>query len=184
LSRGCHSKTLTAIKAPSAGSIHHGVMTEMGVDTATNKTENGTRLDVRADVQEGREPFTRIMDAVAKLRFGQSLLIIAPFRPLPLFSILARQGLSHEARLTPSGDWEVLFTRCSGDSSASEKKSVGFPSPASGESAVEIDVRDLEPPPPLAAILKAIEELPRLLRYARESPIDQCVSAQSGNTSR
>lgn len=68
-------------------------------------------LDVREDIQKGREPFSRIMGMVGGLHSDEALLLIVPFEPFPLCSVLARQGFSHESRRTGTGTWEVLFTR-------------------------------------------------------------------------
>ncbi len=72
-------------------------------------------LDVREDVQQGREPFSRIMGAVAGLQANEALLLIVPFEPFPLYSVLACHGFSHESRRTGTGTWEVLFTRAAID---------------------------------------------------------------------
>ena len=74
-------------------------------------TERVITLDVRADIQEGREPFSRIIQAAAGLRNGEALLLIAPFEPVPLYRIMARQGFSYKCRPAGTGDWEVLFSR-------------------------------------------------------------------------
>jgi uncharacterized protein (DUF2249 family) len=68
-------------------------------------------LDVRDDLRHRREPFTKIMSVASALRRGGSLLIIAPFQPVPLFSVLKKLGFSYTAKPTDSGDWQVLFTR-------------------------------------------------------------------------
>ena len=68
-------------------------------------------LDVREDLAKGREPLGRIMHAVERLEDDESLLLIAPFQPAPLFSVMAAEGFSHRSRETASGDWEVLFSR-------------------------------------------------------------------------
>src|SRR6185312_1664513 len=52
-------------------------------------------LDVREDLRCGREPFSRIMAAVAALAEGEILRLRAPFRPVPLFSVLAKRGFAH-----------------------------------------------------------------------------------------
>jgi len=68
-------------------------------------------LDVREDIRKGREPFSKIMRAALRLKQGQRLRLIAPFEPLPLYSVTAREGFSHKSRPTGTGDWEVLFQR-------------------------------------------------------------------------
>lgn len=67
-------------------------------------------LDVRPILRAGGEPFGAIMAAVRDLAPGQSLRLMAPFRPDPLFQVLARQGLANDARQLETGDWEVLFS--------------------------------------------------------------------------
>ena len=66
-------------------------------------------LDVREDLRQGKEPFQRIMSAAAGLAPGEELEIIAPFEPLPLYSVLGARGFSHQTERTPDGDWRVLF---------------------------------------------------------------------------
>ena len=118
-------------------------------------------LDVREDIREGREPFARIMEAVAQLKGNERLRLIAPFEPVPLFSLMARRGFSHESRPTNSGDWEVLFARSSGAGVAPERTPAISPSPRDCASAIEVDARGLEPPQPLVVILEALASLPK-----------------------
>ena len=68
-------------------------------------------LDVREDIRKGREPFPKIMRVAYQLKDGETLRLIAPFEPLPLFTISEREGFSHISRPTGTGDWEVLFQR-------------------------------------------------------------------------
>jgi uncharacterized protein (DUF2249 family) len=99
-------------------------------------------LDVRPDLLEGREPFSKIMETVAGLGPEDSLLLIAPFQPVPLFQVLAKKGLNYKSTPTETGDWEVLFT------------------PKNQRAKVEVldvDARGLEPPQPLVAIIEAVE---------------------------
>ncbi|MBI2925390.1 MAG: DUF2249 domain-containing protein [Verrucomicrobia bacterium] len=71
-------------------------------------------VDVREDLREGREPFSKIMAAVGKLADGQALKLIAPFEPAPLYAVLGRQGFTHKSKPLDSGDWEILFRRENG----------------------------------------------------------------------
>jgi hypothetical protein len=68
-------------------------------------------LDVREEIHQGHEPFTKIMQAVSRLKKNENFLLVAPFKPVPLFLIMAGKGFSHRAKTTAQGDWEVLFTR-------------------------------------------------------------------------
>ncbi len=117
-------------------------------------------LDVREDLRQGREPFSRIMSAVGALGNDQTLRLLAPFEPAPLVRVLAARGFSHQARPTDSGDWEVVFSR--GAAAAEAKPDVAEASPPApgGLGNVEVDARGLEPPQPLVRILEALAALP------------------------
>lgn len=67
------------------------------------------RLDVREDLRQGREPFTKIMETVRNLAPEEALELIAPFEPRLLYLVLAEHGFSHEATQDPDGSWRVLF---------------------------------------------------------------------------
>lgn len=128
-------------------------------------------LDVREDIRQGREPFSRIMTAVAGLGADQQLRLIAPFEPVPLFHVLARQGFQHTARANESGDWEVLFTRSAHDARPPTLQQLNreqFPATngkdrrrhlSTATDIVEVDARGLEPPQPLVMILEAVAGL-------------------------
>jgi uncharacterized protein (DUF2249 family) len=118
-------------------------------------------LDVRKEIAQGREPLARIMTAVGRLNDGQSLKLIAPFQPVPLFQVLAAQGFSHQSRETTSGDWEVLFSRTRETKLTSASSRACSQSPNLSSAAdVEVDTRGFEPPQPLITILEAVEALP------------------------
>jgi len=115
-------------------------------------------LDVREDIQRGREPFSRIMLAVASLGAGDDLVIIAPFEPTPLYAVLAQRGFSYQAQETESGDWQIRFNRTAQEQDGIKDSS--RPVNPSGVSEVEVDTRGLEPPQPLVKILEAVTNLP------------------------
>jgi len=128
-------------------------------------------LDVREDIRHGCEPFSRIMKAVAALGAGQQLLLIAPFEPVPLFAILAKQGFGHTAHHLESGDCEVRFARISPQAlknanrmetetpSEISSKNAGSAPLSTAETVEEVDARGLEPPQPLVKILEALAKL-------------------------
>jgi hypothetical protein len=124
-------------------------------------------VDVREDLRKGREPFSRIMAAVARLRRDQVLLLRAPFEPLPLYAVLGKRGLVHEARAAAPDDWSVWFWLPSAhDAGVGRITPVeGGPPPAeeagpSEPGTVWLDVRGLEPPEPMVRTLAALETLP------------------------
>jgi uncharacterized protein (DUF2249 family) len=130
-------------------------------------SQTTVKLDVREDIRNGREPFGKIMQTVARLKGSEQLLLIAPFEPAPLYAVLAQQGFSHQSKPTATGDWEVLFTRGPGDPAnlrttlASSQPPEGSKSGScSGPPVLEVDARGLEPPQPLVKILEALATLP------------------------
>ncbi len=72
---------------------------------------NAVVVDVRDDIRNGREPFARIMNAVAALADGQELRLINIFEPVPLYEALAARGFAHETTRLEDGDWQVRFYR-------------------------------------------------------------------------
>lgn len=68
-------------------------------------------LDVRPELEQGGEPFVQIMEAAQRIQPGESLVIVAPFEPAPLYSALGGRGFSHAAERVTSDEWIVQFTR-------------------------------------------------------------------------
>lgn len=120
-------------------------------------------LDVREDIRAGREPFAKIMATVARLEPGAKLVLITPFEPKPLFHVLAKQGFRHDCQRTATSHWQVLFSRT--EEIPASTQSAPVISPGCGSSVthpaavIELDVRGLEPPQPLIAILEAVTAL-------------------------
>ena len=118
---------------------------------------NVVKLDVRPDLERGVEPFSKIMHTVSRLQNDDALLLIAPFEPVPLFAVLARQGFSHKSKPMGTGDWEVLFQRAVVPQFSDESPA---PRPAQETPVLEVDARGLEPPQPLVEVLEAVAQLP------------------------
>ncbi len=66
-------------------------------------------LDVRPFLAKGQEPFPHIMAAVDKLAKGESLVILAPFEPVPLVKLMKEKGYEHFSTRLPDGTWQVKF---------------------------------------------------------------------------
>lgn len=94
--------------------------------------------DVRDDLRAGREPFPRIMAARGEVPEGGCLVVRAIFEPAPLYRVLGKQGFEHHTEELAADDWRVWFYR----------------------SVPVLDVRDMEPPEPLAHTMAAIQSLP------------------------
>jgi uncharacterized protein (DUF2249 family) len=135
-------------------------------------TANVVKLDVREDIRNGREPFTKIMSAIQSVASGDNLLLVAPFEPVPLYHFLRKKGFSYHSSQQTSGDWEVLFTREESVGSTRSEPTVSQNS-RTGE-VLEVDARRLEPPEPLIRILEALATLPsgaQLLAKTDRRPI-------------
>lgn len=119
-------------------------------------------VDVRNDLRRGREPFSRIMQAVAELDDGAVLHLRAIFEPAPLYTVLAKRGFAHEAVRHADDDWSVWFWRPAAapsptvSASASVDDAAFLPAP----NELWLDVRGLEPPEPLIRTITALETLP------------------------
>jgi uncharacterized protein (DUF2249 family) len=126
-------------------------------------SNNEIVLDVREEIRQGRKPCGVITQTVGSLKSGQSLRLIAPFEPVPLFDLLGSQGYGHEATQLPGGDWEVLFSRDIAVRTAAarrEEHATCTCSQAMEDEIPEVDARGLEPPQPMVRILEALAALP------------------------
>lgn len=74
-----------------------------------DETARVITIDIREDIREGRPPLERIMDAVGRLRDGDTFRLIAPFEPRPLIRMLAAQGYTAVVTQRGEADIEVVF---------------------------------------------------------------------------
>ncbi len=102
-------------------------------------------LDVRPILARGQDPFTAIMAAKERLDPEQSLRLIAPFEPQPLFEVFAADGYTVCSQRVADDEWHIVFTPGGGENDKPR----------------EVDARALEPPGPLQAALQAVAELGR-----------------------
>lgn len=137
-------------------------------------------LDVREDLRQGKEPFTRIMNALDAVPDGGVLTVRAIFEPEPLYRVMASKGLDHWTEQLGSEDWRVWFYPAGdepyqdsaagpaspsftkedgsgGDEPDAQDDAAGGDVPEPGS--IVLDVRGLEPPEPMVRTLAAIEEL-------------------------
>lgn len=117
-------------------------------------------LDVRPLLARGEEPFGAIMAAADTLAPEQSLRLIAPFRPVPLFNVMAKRGLNATDRPLPGGAWEVIFAPAA-PAQKDESLTAGtaleaacWPDPARS-----IDLTGLMVPEPMVRILETLERM-------------------------
>ncbi len=126
-------------------------------------------LDVRSDLEAGKDPLKKIMAAVQDLPEGQLLRIINTFEPAPLISLLAKQGFAHHVRQPREGEVHTYFYRSTTSTSRAEAPRIPeMTDPAVfarslrafGERLLSLDVRQMEMPMPLVTILEALSTLP------------------------
>jgi uncharacterized protein (DUF2249 family) len=121
-------------------------------------------VDVRDDLRSGREPFSRIMSAVASLPEGNVLHLRAIFEPVPLFTVLGKRGFAHESQSHEADDWSVWFWRPDTSDAVAVQASAApvFDSdvPADDATTTYLDVRGFSPPEPMMRTLVALETLP------------------------
>lgn len=119
-------------------------------------------LDVRPILRDGGEPFSVIMQAVSSLAPGQSLRLLATFKPLPLFQVLGARGFEAAAREIGNGEWEVIFTPGEGAENSgiqAQVAQIGRSDEAWPDPIDELDNRELEPPEPMVKTLEGVESL-------------------------
>ncbi len=128
--------------------------------------QNITTLDVRADFRSGEHPCDKIQDALGHVGRGETLRLLVPFEPLPLFEVARSKGLTHDAKEIAGGDWEVLFSHAAKAEAPAaplreKKHSCGCGCSATEPAEiVDVDARGLEPPQPMVKILEALTSLP------------------------
>lgn len=125
-------------------------------------------LDVRPILESGADPFSRIMEELKQLPAGHTLEVINTFEPTPLIRILEKKGYATHVR----EEGEAIITSFTkGNSVATEVRKGNFVNyvneaalekikAGSAGSITELDVRDLEMPLPMMAILGELETLP------------------------
>lgn len=123
-------------------------------------------LDVRPDFRAGQHPCDKIQNALANVGTDETLRLLVPFEPVPLYEVAASKGLRHTAKVSPEGDWEVLFSRNFVPSpkpatAASPTSACGCGCSATEpDEIVDVDARGLEPPQPMVKILETLTNLP------------------------
>jgi len=58
---------------------------------------------------EPPEPLEMVMQALALLRPGQSIRLLLPREPFPLYPLLAARGYGHEMQMEADGSYVILI---------------------------------------------------------------------------
>lgn len=151
--------------------------------TLTKK--NLQELDVRKDLELGKDPFNKIMDVLAQMPDKYTLKLINTFEPLPLIHLLQKKGYSSYTVIKESN---VVYTylKYTGEKpNASQKDNFAILQKGNSEEIDQllkryqskikiIDVRDLEMPLPMTTILDELKKLPSdTLLYVNHKKIPQ-----------
>jgi uncharacterized protein (DUF2249 family) len=83
----------------------------MGEQAPIWKAKASMLLDVRPELEKGGEPFVLIMEAASSIKPGGTLVIVAPFEPVPLYAVLEAQGFAYEKEKVAADEWVVCFSR-------------------------------------------------------------------------
>lgn len=128
------------------------------------KPEQITEFDVRSIIEADEDPLPRIVKKVKEIKAGCALKIINSFEPTPLILLLKKQGFDSYADVVNDQLVETYFYKTTGE--AVEIRETEKPSKDWEElikkfsgKVQNIDVRQLEMPGPMMAILDALEKL-------------------------
>jgi len=144
------------------------------------KKEQLIELDVRPVIASGNDPLNLIMEKVKRILPGQVLKIINTFEPTPLVLMLEKKGFETYVDKISDNLIETYFHKTGKNNPADTKTEQpetndwdevlqGF-----GDHIQEIEVRHLEMPQPMLAILAALDELPTgvaLYVYHKRIPV-------------
>lgn len=68
-------------------------------------------LDVRPVFARGETPCASIDEAAGQVAPGQTLVLLVPFEPVPLYAKFGREGFTHQSRQVQDGSWRIEFLR-------------------------------------------------------------------------
>lgn len=137
-------------------------------------------LDVRPLIAAGKDPLTLILDQLKILEPGQALKIINSFEPTPLIQLLGKKGFSSYVDTIGKGHIETWFFKPLEAKNTEIKKEPGRAKDWEhviqqfGNNIQKLDVRELEMPQPMMAILEAVDRLPdhaALYVYHKRIPV-------------
>lgn len=76
-------------------------------------------LDTRPIFARNESPCQAIAEAAARVIPGQTLVLLVPFEPVPLYAKLEGEGFTHQAAKQPDGTWRIEFKRQNNGTAAS-----------------------------------------------------------------
>lgn len=122
-------------------------------------------LDVRDDLKKGKDPFSRILDALKKLPKNNTLLLVNSFVPAPLVKILEKKGFEvfcyeEEPKLVKTyiskkHDKDIVV-----EADTDRCETIQTLKNTFGDNIKVINVKNLEMPGPMVKILEEAKSLP------------------------
>ena len=76
-----------------------------------NETVPDILVDVRPILARGETPCAAIDAAMAQTQAGQTLVLLVPFEPVPLYAKFGQAGFRHESQQEGDGTWRIEFQR-------------------------------------------------------------------------
>ncbi|MBS1669237.1 MAG: DUF2249 domain-containing protein [Bacteroidetes bacterium] len=121
-------------------------------------------LDVRPEIEKGKDPLNLIMKGIKQLKPGQVFRLVNSFEPIPLKQLLEKQGFESYAETIDNNQVDTFFYK---------KNEVELNEPVVARDAEgwvralghfegkmeKVDVRQMEMPMPMLSILDALEKL-------------------------
>lgn len=140
---------------------------------------NIVELDVRTEIESGKDPLNLILKAVKPLQPGQVLKLINSFEPVPLMLLLEKQGFETYVEVINNNLVNTYFHK------KTESTLLKTEVPANSSDWDEvikrydgklktIDVRTMEMPLPMHTILESLNKLPEdqaLFVYHKRIPV-------------
>lgn len=68
-------------------------------------------IDVRQLMADGEHPVPVLMQSLAALPPGQSVILLTPFLPSPLIATLQSEGFAARPERQADGSWQTQFSR-------------------------------------------------------------------------
>lgn len=141
--------------------------------------ENIVKLDVRQVISSGQDPLKLILQEINELRPGNVLNIINSFEPTPLMQLLGKQGFESYSEVISDELVHTYFYKKEEPSLIVDRKETDVEGwyellKRFDHRLETIDVRNMEMPMPMHAILGALDELPAgkaLFVYHKRIPV-------------
>ena len=123
------------------------------------KPEKIHQLDVRPILESGVDPFQNIMKAVKEIKEDEVLLIINSFEPIPLYTVLGKNGFEHWTE-KENDVFKIYFYKIkeSVQNENTEKQKTSL-NENDYKNVIELDVRELVPPEPMIKILETLPQV-------------------------